>query len=96
MAFRLRYVCEYCGKVEAMTQIESTLKVCSCEQKDKNGHIYFKATDFDGWTFEQKSVNYVLIDNVVNGGLAICKICGEYEAGLDIKCTGNNDNNTDS
>jgi len=47
------------------------------------GHVLYTATDF--------SSNYVpycpgLEDAVAEGGLAVCKNCGEYEAGLLSPC----------
>jgi len=48
-----------------------------------NGHILYRPSDF---TDEEslKSLGIAVID----GGLNVCMICGEYESGLNEKCKG--------
>ncbi len=50
-----------------------------------NGHNLYTADDFKGKSYEELENNKTY-ELVVDGGLAICKICGEFEAGLDKPC----------
>jgi hypothetical protein len=47
-------------------------------------HIFYKCSDFT--TGEICDETNGLVSLVCEGGLSICKICGEYEAGLDNPC----------
>lgn len=49
------------------------------------GHILYKKDDFKNWTAEQIEQNGAA-NAVMNWGLNVCKICQEYEAGLDKPC----------
>lgn len=49
------------------------------------GHILYKKDDFKNWTAEQIEQNGAA-NAVMNWGLNVCKICQEYEAGLDQPC----------
>lgn len=49
------------------------------------GHILYKKDDFKNWTAEQIEQNGAA-NAVINWGLNVCKICQEYEAGLDKPC----------
>lgn len=49
------------------------------------GHILYKIDDFKNWTAEQIEQN-ADANAVVNWGLNVCKICPEFEAGLDGPC----------
>jgi hypothetical protein len=46
-------------------------------------HVLFVPGDF---TPEEISRNNKLAEAVIEGGLSVCKKCGEYEAGLDAPC----------
>ena len=51
----------------------------------KKDHVLYTKEDFKDWIPEQ--IEYDTTANaVVNWGLSVCKICGEYEAGLDNPC----------
>lgn len=46
-----------------------------------NGHELYKPSDFKG------SAKYSELGiAVIDGGLSVCKKCGEYEAGLNSQC----------
>ncbi|MCY7948007.1 hypothetical protein [Bacillus atrophaeus] len=48
-----------------------------------NGHVLYTKNDFKHleWDKWDKTA-----EMVVEGGLNVCKICGEFEAGLDEQC----------
>lgn len=48
-----------------------------------NGHILYKPSDFT----PEESLDVVGIA-VIDGGLSVCKVCHEYESGLNGKCKG--------
>jgi hypothetical protein len=48
-------------------------------------HILYTKEDFKKMTNEELENNRTY-ELVMDGGLDICKICGEYEAGLDRSC----------
>lgn len=48
-----------------------------------NGHVLYRASDFD----EENEFSTVGIA-VIDGGLQVCKLCGEYESGLVNICKG--------
>lgn len=48
-------------------------------------HILYTAEDFKGKSTEELESDRIY-ELVVESGLSICKICGEYEAGLDRPC----------
>ncbi|BAN59660.1 hypothetical protein N374_gp171 [Bacillus phage phiNIT1] len=50
-----------------------------------NGHALYTKEDFKDMTGEELESSYTA-HLVLDGGLAICKICGEGEAGLDNPC----------
>lgn len=49
-----------------------------------NGHVIYTEEDFENATSEE--MDGWLYKSVVDGGLSICKKCGDGEAGLDIPC----------
>jgi hypothetical protein len=51
-------------------------------------HILYTSTDFKHLSPEEEE-NNKLVEMVVDGGLSVCKICGEFEAGLDKPCKTN-------
>ena len=52
-----------------------------------NGHKLYTSEDFKHLSAEELDSNYTY-ELVMDGGLSICKICGDYEAGLDKPCKG--------
>ncbi|AXH71223.1 hypothetical protein BSP36_178 [Bacillus phage BSP36] len=50
-----------------------------------NGHVLYTKEDFKDMTGEKLESSYTA-HLVLDGGLSICKICGEGEAGLDNPC----------
>ncbi|MBO0961477.1 hypothetical protein J1P26_17360 [Neobacillus sp. MM2021_6] len=50
-----------------------------------NGHVLYTKEDFKDMSWEEWEGNRTA-ELVLDGGLNICKICGEYEAGLDNPC----------
>jgi hypothetical protein len=48
-------------------------------------HVLYTPGDF---TPEEISRGNKLAEAVIEGGLSVCKKCGEYEAGLDAPCGG--------
>lgn len=50
-----------------------------------NKHVLYAVDDFAHLTYEEVE-NNIIYELVVDGGLSICKLCGEYEAGLDNPC----------
>jgi hypothetical protein len=52
------------------------------------GHVLYTPEDFKGLPWEELEGNRTY-ELVVDGGLDICKVCGEYEAGLDKECKPN-------
>lgn len=50
-----------------------------------NGHVLYTPDDFKHLSPEELDSSYTY-DLVVSGGLNICKVCGDYEAGLDKPC----------
>lgn len=52
-------------------------------------HTLYKAEDFKDIPWEEKE-NDIVYTSVVDGGLNVCKVCGEFEAGLDKPCKGGN------
>ncbi|AUO79484.1 hypothetical protein BSP10_081 [Bacillus phage BSP10] len=57
-----------------------------------NGHVLYTKEDFKDMTGEELESSYTA-HLVLDGGLAICKICGEGEAGLDNPCKPKDGNN---
>lgn len=55
------------------------------------GHILYKKEDFKNWTAEQIEQDGAA-NAVMNWGLNVCKICQEYEAGLDKPCLQTDEN----
>ena len=53
-----------------------------------NDHIIYTEEDFKHITGEELD-NNKLARMVLDGGLAVCKVCGEFEAGLDNPCKNN-------
>ena len=51
-------------------------------------HVLYTAEDFRDLPLEELDNNKTY-ELVVEGGLSICKVCGEYEAGLDEPCVVN-------
>lgn len=51
-------------------------------------HVLYVASDFDHYTYEEADTDKTY-DLVINGGLDICRVCGEFEAGLDEPCKTN-------
>jgi hypothetical protein len=47
-------------------------------------HVLYTSEDFTSGKIISR--NNTLADFVIEGGLSICKKCGEYEAGLDAPC----------
>ncbi|QZA70237.1 hypothetical protein 278BB001_86 [Bacillus phage 278BB001] len=56
-----------------------------------NGHVLYTKEDFKDMTGEELESSYTA-HLVLDGGLAICKVCGEGEAGLDNPCKPKEDN----
>ena len=50
-----------------------------------NEHILYTREDFKNIGDEELENNRTA-KLVLDGGLSICKVCGEYEAGLDTPC----------
>lgn len=48
-------------------------------------HVLYNADDFKDETGEELENNIVYV-SVMDGGLDVCKVCGEFEAGLDKPC----------
>lgn len=57
-----------------------------------NRHVLYTKEDFKDMTGEELGSSYTA-HLVLDGGLAICKICGEGEAGLDNPCKPKEDSN---
>lgn len=55
------------------------------ENKTENGHVLWKPSDFTDEQIADEALNG-LVTAVFEGGLSVCKVCGEYEAGLDNPC----------
>lgn len=53
------------------------------ERSVVNGHVLYRDSDFNRET-EFTTLGIAVID----GGLQVCKICGEYESGLSNPCKG--------
>lgn len=51
-------------------------------------HKLYTPKDFEKMSWEEQDGNF-LYDCVVNGGLNVCKVCGESESGLDKPCRPN-------
>lgn len=52
-----------------------------------NGHVLYSVDDFKHLTGEEMDNNRIA-ELVLDGGLCICKICHDYELGLDKPCRG--------
>lgn len=50
-----------------------------------SGHVIYTKDDFKNMSGEEME-NNTTATLVLDGGLCICKICGEFEAGLDKPC----------
>lgn len=89
------YQCTGCGSKLTDSQLavakQADPKLISCcpdrnlALMTDNHHSLYQSKDF---TPEERDRNCPLYRNVVEGGLAVCKICGDYEAGLDDPCKG--------
>ncbi|WP_180231235.1 hypothetical protein [Bacillus toyonensis] len=53
--------------------------------KTKNNHVLYTKEDFANKSPEETE-NDKVAELVLDGGLSICKVCGEFEAGLDKEC----------
>ncbi|WP_373781169.1 hypothetical protein [Jeotgalibaca porci] len=53
-----------------------------------SGHKLYTPKDFENMSWEEQDGNF-LYAVVVNGGLNVCKVCGEAESGLDKPCRSN-------
>lgn len=53
------------------------------ERSVVNGHVLYRDSDFTEET-EFTTLGIAVID----GGLQVCKVCGEYESGLSNPCKG--------
>lgn len=53
-----------------------------------NGHKLYTSKDFESMSWEEQEGS-LLYSYVVNGGLSICKVCGEFESGLYEPCRPN-------
>lgn len=51
-------------------------------------HKLYTPKDFEKMSCEEQDGNF-LYDCVVNGGLNVCKVCGEFESGLHKPCRPN-------
>lgn len=50
----------------------------------KGNHVIYTISDFTEEQADRESPKYIEVANqVVHGGLSVCKFCGEYESGLD-------------
>lgn len=65
-----------------VTEIQTVIK-----EKGET-HILYTENDFIDMSIKELESNRVVYESVINGGLSVCKICGEFEAGLDKPCTG--------
>jgi hypothetical protein len=54
-------------------------------KKIMKNHTLYTAEDFRHMTGEEMEQDK-LAEMVLDAGLDICKVCGEYEAGLDREC----------
>lgn len=50
-----------------------------------NGHELYTDKDFENWTGEEMEDSWTA-RAVLDGGLGICKKCGDGESGLDFPC----------
>ena len=50
-----------------------------------SGHVLYTKDDFKNMSGEEME-NHTTATLVLDGGLCICKKCGEFEAGLDKPC----------
>ena len=62
------------------------------ETRIVNGHVLYNADDFKHMTAEELELDWVA-HLVLDGGIDICKACGEGEAGLDNPCKPKGGNN---
>ncbi|WP_170924642.1 hypothetical protein [Bacillus thuringiensis] len=53
--------------------------------KTKNNHVLYTKEDFTNKSPEEMESD-TIANLVLDGGLTICKVCGEFEAGLDKEC----------
>lgn len=87
--------CTGCGsrttdaELKELQKTHPNLRSCCPDRKmvkrTTNGHVLFTFRDFSS---QDAQDNGPLYRNVVDGGLAVCKVCGDFEAGLDNPCTG--------
>lgn len=80
-------LCEGCGCTIINRDGECVSAQClkkHGKSPECRGHELYSPVDFTKEEAEKEGQLYVM---VVEGGLAVCKKCGDYEAGLDSLCS---------